>query len=372
MIGADNTLAELAPTDFLNEDEFQKLLATYPALLRLAAGAEGDLLLIAREAGIADQPDAVDRWAVDHLFLNREGVPVLVEVKRVADPRARREVVAQMLDYASHGTAYWKAPDFQAMYQKTTAGAEDADEKLSQFLGKQEPEECWRQVEANLSAGRIRMLFVADKIGSELRRIVEFLNEQMRPAEVLAVEISQFKNANGVRTLVPRLIGATVRATSVKYPTGAPDPRSNEEWLADFATINGEQIGTVARKLADLLIGAGLTMSLARTAAVFKLAVEGHPPRSIFYLNPRPAGLAIWVGQLAEYAPFQTDQSRANVVKGIKALGLSFRTEPRDAANSSPTVLLQLLTAEGVLTKFSDYLLSIVDRARSSAMQSAE
>jgi len=32
----------------------------------------------------------------------------------------------------------------------------------------------------------IRMLFVADRIPAELRRIVEFLNEQMDPAEVLA------------------------------------------------------------------------------------------------------------------------------------------------------------------------------------------
>jgi hypothetical protein len=75
VIGADNALTELAPTDFLTEDEFQHLLAAHPALLRLAAGSDGDLLLIAREAGVADQADAADRWAVDHLFLNREGVP---------------------------------------------------------------------------------------------------------------------------------------------------------------------------------------------------------------------------------------------------------------------------------------------------------
>jgi hypothetical protein len=35
------------------------------ALLRLAAGSDRDLRLIAREAGIADHPDAADRWAVD-------------------------------------------------------------------------------------------------------------------------------------------------------------------------------------------------------------------------------------------------------------------------------------------------------------------
>ena len=124
MIGADNTLLELAPTEFLREDEFQELLAQYPPLLKMAAGSDGDLLLVAREAGVPDETDAADRWAVDHLFLNREGVPVLVEVKRASDTRARREVVAQMLDYASHGTVNWKATDLQAKYQETNADAE--------------------------------------------------------------------------------------------------------------------------------------------------------------------------------------------------------------------------------------------------------
>jgi hypothetical protein len=54
---------------------------------------------------------------------------------------------------------------------------------LAAFLGPQEPDAFWRQVDANLRAGRVRMVFVADRIPPELRRIVEFLNEQMRPAE---------------------------------------------------------------------------------------------------------------------------------------------------------------------------------------------
>jgi hypothetical protein len=40
------------------------------------------------------------------------------------------------------------------------------------------------------------MLFVADEIPVELRRIVEFLNSQMNRAEVLAVEIKQFVGQN--------------------------------------------------------------------------------------------------------------------------------------------------------------------------------
>ncbi len=109
VIGADNELSEVSPSAFVAEADFQKLLADYPALLRLAAGGDGDLLLVEQEFGIADEEGGSNRWRLDHLFLNRDGVPVLVEVKRASDTRARREVVAQMLDYAAHAPKTLKA-----------------------------------------------------------------------------------------------------------------------------------------------------------------------------------------------------------------------------------------------------------------------
>ena len=46
------------------------------------------------------------RWSLDHLFVTRDGVPVLVELKRAMNSRLRREVVGQILDYAANATAY--------------------------------------------------------------------------------------------------------------------------------------------------------------------------------------------------------------------------------------------------------------------------
>ena len=63
-------------------------------------------------------------------------------------------------------------------------------------------EEFWQRVKTNLQAKRIRLLFVADLTPVELRRIVEFLNEQMDPAEVLAVELRQFESQD-LKVLVP-------------------------------------------------------------------------------------------------------------------------------------------------------------------------
>jgi len=57
-------------------------------------------------------------------------------------------------------------------------------------------ERFWEQVKTNLQARKIRLIFVADQIPSELRRIIEFLNTQMDPAEVLAIEVRQFVGAS--------------------------------------------------------------------------------------------------------------------------------------------------------------------------------
>ena len=66
-------------------------------------------------------------------------------------------------------------------------------------------------MKTNLQAGKIRLLFVSDKIPVELRLIVEFLNSQMDPAEVLALEIKQYVG-EGLRTLVPRVLGQSAEA----------------------------------------------------------------------------------------------------------------------------------------------------------------
>ena len=145
------------------------------------------------------------RWSLDCLFVTREGVLVLVEVKRASDTRARREVVAQMLDYAANGPAYWETDEIVRAFRGTCEEAgNDADEVLASFLpnaSSDDPdgtaEKFWRQVDANLRAGKMRLLFVADKIPRELRRIIEFLNEQMRPAELLALEIAHYAAQTG-------------------------------------------------------------------------------------------------------------------------------------------------------------------------------
>src|SRR5581483_2062748 len=89
------------------------------------------------------------------------------------------------------------------------ARGEEPTDIVSALIGpERDVEDFWDQVKTNLRAGKVRMLFVADYIPNELRRIVEFLNGQMTPAEVLALELRQFEG-EGLKTLVPIVYGQT-------------------------------------------------------------------------------------------------------------------------------------------------------------------
>jgi hypothetical protein len=110
----DGSLIPLKPAQFVLENDFQSLLEQYPELL---AGELIDpeeprrWILVAREIGIPNEADSTGWWSADHLFLDQDGIPTIVEVKRQTDTRLRREVVGQMLDYAANAVAY--LPDFQ-------------------------------------------------------------------------------------------------------------------------------------------------------------------------------------------------------------------------------------------------------------------
>lgn len=99
-----DTLVSLAQQPYESEDLLQTLLAKYPSLLagdQVRPDAPRRWLLIKREMSVPGEDGGSGRWSVDHLFLDQDGVPTLVEVKRATDTRIRREVVGQMLDYGS-------------------------------------------------------------------------------------------------------------------------------------------------------------------------------------------------------------------------------------------------------------------------------
>jgi hypothetical protein len=234
-------LIALEETPYAQETELQELLVEYPDLIpgdQINPENPRRWLLVKREMGVPGDVTETGRWSLDHLFLDQDGIPTFVECKRSSDTRGRREVVAQMLDYAANGISYWSMERIRQDAAETAkARGTELDTLLSELLALPEGdietiEAYWRTVERNLQEHRVRLVFVADRTPRELRRLVEFLNEELRNVEVLAVEVKQFQDAPGSTTpiaLVPRVVGLTERPPPPRPPTLTTTP---ERFLA--------------------------------------------------------------------------------------------------------------------------------------------
>jgi hypothetical protein len=88
LIQRGGELVEMKEQPYDSEDVLQQLLACYPNLLagdQMNAATPRRWLLVRREMGVPAEEEGADRWSLDHLFLDQDAVPTLIEVKRSTD-----------------------------------------------------------------------------------------------------------------------------------------------------------------------------------------------------------------------------------------------------------------------------------------------
>jgi hypothetical protein len=305
---------------------------------------------------------------LDHLFLDQDGVPTLVETKRSSDTRLRREVVGQMLDYAANAVVYWPVERVRSEFENTCRTAQrDPETALHDFLAEdgrpapgdegvgaevQAAKEFWSRVKTNLDAGKVRLVFVADVIPDELRRVVEFLNGQMDPAEVLAVEVKQFVG-QGLRSLVPRVIGQTAEARQKKASgTRALIERDESSFFAEMESKNGPTISGVARRLVQWARSHGCSEWWSDALdGSFVPVYEGQYRHHVFAIR-LSGSLEIYFAGAGKKPPFKDEAKRRewwqrlNEVPGVVI--------PEDAVYGKPKILLSALSSETAMAKFLD------------------
>jgi hypothetical protein len=343
LVNDDRELVRMSEASYESEALLQRLLEDYSELL---AGDQMDAqnpkrwLLVRREMDVPDQDDGAGRWSVDHLFLDQDGIPTLVEVKRATDIRARREVVAQMLDYAANAVLHWPVERIQARFEsRCEESGEVADDVLADFLGPDaDIENFWRRVSTNLQAKRIRLLFVADSIPKELRHIVEFLNEQLSQTEVLAVEVKQYRG-EGLTTLVPRLIGQTSLADQRKRPgeSGRPSGEFDEEKFFSVLSRNSSPAGVaVARHILEWSRERGLRIWGGADSffPMYDFAGQGF-----HFLAVKNGGRVQFQFQWMRKRPFDTVEKRDTLRRALNSIpGVDI---PEDRLTGKPSVPLE-------------------------------
>src|SRR6266571_989206 len=228
LLDADRQLEKIPYSKYSSEDMLQQLVAEHPEII---AGDQIDpddpprWLLVRREVGVPDSPGASDRWSADHLLLDQNGIPTLVEAKRSSDPRIRREVIGQMLEYAANATQYWPSDRIRKLAIKQSGGEDQLDQLIRELLSpssaddpSSDVEAYWVKVDENLRGGNVRLLFVGDELPKELQCVIEFLNRHMPTVEVLGIEIRQYSHGD-IHALVPRVIGTRQERLGIRRKT---------------------------------------------------------------------------------------------------------------------------------------------------------
>jgi hypothetical protein len=363
LINSREELVEMHREPYESEDLLQRLLASYPQVL---AGDQFDSsrprrwLLIRREATIPSAESGGARWSIDHVFLDQDAVPTLVEVKRSTDTRIRREVVGQMLDYAANAVVYWPVDHLRAEHEARcrTRGA-DPDDEVQRLLGPEgDIATFWQTVKTNLQAGRVRLVFVADVIPPELRRVVEFLNQQMDPAEVLALEVRQYVGKD-MRTLVPLIIGQTAEAQQRK---GTAEARQWDEpqFLEELAAQRPPAEVEVARRLMAWAKKKGLRIWFgrgARSGSFMPVLDHGGVGRQLFSVYTY-GSVEILFQYYKVNPPFDDETKRREMRERLNSIeGVSI---PVDAIARRPSIRLDSLTSatalDGLLSAFDWFI----------------
>jgi len=372
LLKEDSKLLAMEDAKYDSESLLQKLLADHPDLLagdQIDAEEPRRWLLVAREMAVPGEQDGAGRWSLDHLFLDQDAIPTLVEVKRSTDTRIRREVIGQMLDYAANAVAYWPVEEIKAKFEsRCQEDGDNPEVELAGLIGEgSDAATFWQQLKTNLQAGRVRLLFIADKIPPELRRVVEFLNSQMDPAEVLAIEVKQFVGEN-LKTLVPRVVGQTETARQKKKVDRGESQQWDEASFFDaLRKRRGEQETTVARKLLEWANKHGLRIWWG----------QGKQDGSFFPMYDNKFGknflFSAWTYGSVEIQfqhmvrpPFDNEQKRKELAQRLSAIGL---TIPEDALRRRPTFHLSLLLEPGRLDGFLeafDWMLSEIKKVENT------
>ena len=244
----------------IREGWFQDLLFRNPSLIPIEEIEEvfGPLIPVARELPTTAGP-------VDVVYINPRGYITLVETKLFRNPEARREVVVQILDYAS-AMSGWTYQDFcnavRLKRRMDTAGPgtvdvpieSDADPILSLVRDHPDYDEA-RFIDAvtrNLAEGRFLLLIAGDGIQRGVEHLADTLAATPHLGFTFAmVEIALFKTGDGDNAFLaqPRVLARTREVVRAVIELRAP--LTTKDVKVSLPEVGDDEEGGKRRRLTE-------------------------------------------------------------------------------------------------------------------------
>lgn len=146
---------------------------------------------------------------IDNVFVTGEGNIVLAECKLWRNPEARREVVAQIMDYAQ-AMSSWGYGEFNEMVKKANPSITSIFDHVCQRSDMEEHEYA-DAISRNLSLGRVLLLIVGDGIRSQAEDLTQSLQKHAGFHFTLSlVEVPVYRLPSGEYLVIPRILARTV------------------------------------------------------------------------------------------------------------------------------------------------------------------
>lgn len=225
LIQNENGVRELEE-GYASEEELQVFLREHSELIPVDDIKLGTppLLCIGWEVGVASGSE-------DLLYIDETGLMTVVETKLRKNPESRREVVGQILEYASQ-LCSWSASDIEVQAEKFFANDVCPAEykglslrnALEVFMEKTESprrggfvyEEFLTWIATKLERGHIRLVIAIDEPPDPLLRTVEFVNRFSDRFEMYLIQLRRFRDsASRQNIFVPALFGRVSQPTKV-------------------------------------------------------------------------------------------------------------------------------------------------------------
>ncbi|HMJ45229.1 MAG TPA: hypothetical protein VK522_23435 [Pseudolabrys sp.] len=250
---------ELVPVELagkasvFDEAWIQNLVFDHPATIpmRQIEPGFGTLVSVCRELPTA-------HGFIDNLIMTSAGDIVIVEAKLWRNPQARREVVAQALDYASclFRMSY---EEFERSIQKTDFGTSPSPKALYELFSSlpdvPREQDFIDAVSTNLARGSIVVIVLGDGIRNEVKLLADALQSHAGFHFTFAlVELSVFQTPDGGLLIIPGVIAKTemiergiVRFQEGKLSIEEPLRRADEK--ARPGSISAEKFFDAMRSL---------------------------------------------------------------------------------------------------------------------------
>ena len=256
---------------------------------------------------------------LDNLLMTPEGDIVIVEVKLFRNPQARREVIAQALDYASSlfGMTY---TDLEEAVLQSDFGRTDKPTRLYGIFPEANTLDEAAFVDAvntNLKTGRIVVLVAGDGIRTDAEDLVNGLQSHAGFHFTFAlVELAVFQGAvSDDLMVVPRTLAKTcmiergiVRIDDQRSEVVSAPTESTAIGAATPQSISSEQFFEAMRELSPDL-PATLQGFIAKCAAI---GVYPEFRRSLNFKWDAPTGRTVNLGYVLRNGPLWTDATNTD------------------------------------------------------------